>query len=66
MRILDAIWFRLLETAQRVREEERGDSMVNWVVLAVGLAIAAAAIVTIVRPALEAAAQKIVSVIGGG
>lgn len=66
MRILDAIWFRLLETAQRVREEERGDSMVNWVVLAVGLAIAAAAIVTIVRPALEVAAQKIVSVIGGG
>lgn len=65
MRILDAIWFRLLETAIRVRDEERGDSMVNWVVLAVGLAIAAAAIVTIVRPALEAAANKIVSVIGG-
>jgi len=65
MRILDVIWFRLLETAIRVRDEERGDSMVNWVVLAVGLAVAAAAIVTIVRPAIETAAQKIVSVIGG-
>jgi hypothetical protein len=65
MRILDAIWFRLLETALRVREEERGDSMVNWVVLAVGLAVAAAAIVAVLRPALETAAQKIVNVISG-
>lgn len=65
MRILDAIWFRLLETAVRVRDEERGDSMVNWVVLAVGLAVAAAAIVALLRPALETAAHKIVSIIGG-
>jgi hypothetical protein len=66
MGILDAIWFRLLKTAQRIREEERGDSMVNWVVLAVGLAVAAAAIVAVLRPALETAAQKIVSVVSGG
>jgi hypothetical protein len=66
MRILDAIWFRLLETAIRVRDEERGDSMVNWVVLAVGLAVAAAAIVAVLRPALETAAQKIVSIVSGG
>jgi hypothetical protein len=65
MRILDVIWFRLLETALRVREEERGDSMVNWVVMAVGLAVAAAAIVAVLRPALETAAQKIVNVISG-
>jgi hypothetical protein len=65
MGILDAIWFRLLEAALRVRDEERGDSMVNWVVLAVGLAVAAAAIVVIVRPALEAAANRIVSVLSG-
>lgn len=65
MRILDAIWFRLLETAIRVRDEERGDSMVNWIVLAVGLAVAAAAIVALLRPALETAAHKIVSVLGG-
>jgi len=65
MRILDMIWFRFLETAIRVRDEERGDSMVNWVVLAVGLALAAAAIVAVLRPALETAAQKIVSVVSG-
>ena len=65
MGILDAIWFRLLDTALRVRDEERGDSMVNWVVLAVGLAAAAAAIVAIVRPAIETAAKKIVSVLSG-
>jgi hypothetical protein len=65
MRILDAIWFRLLASAQRVYEEERGDSMVNWVVMAVGLAAAAALIVALLRPALEHAANKIVSVLGG-
>jgi hypothetical protein len=65
MGILDAIWFRLLAAALRVRDEERGDSMVNWVVMAIGLAVAAAAIVTIVRPALETAANKIVSVLSG-
>jgi hypothetical protein len=65
MGILDAIWFCLLETALRVRDEERGDSMVNWLVLAIGLAVAAAAIVAILRPALEGAANKIVSVLSG-
>jgi uncharacterized membrane protein len=65
VRILDVIWLRLCETATRVREEERGDSMVNWVVLAVGLAVAAAVIVTVLRPALETAAHKIVSIISG-
>src|SRR5919201_2076741 len=40
--MLDAIFFRLLEAAERIRREERGDSLVNWVVLAVGLAAAAA------------------------
>lgn len=66
MRILDVIWFRFLAWAQRAAREERGDSMVNWVVLAVGLALAAAAIVAILRPALETAGQKIVSIVGGG
>src|SRR6266508_1387002 len=41
--MLDALWFRLLDAAERIRREERGDSLVNWVVLAVGLAAAAAA-----------------------
>jgi hypothetical protein len=64
--MLDALWFRLLEWADRVRREERGDSLVNWVVLAVGLAAAAAAVVALLRPAIETAGQKIVNFISGG
>ena len=64
--MLDELWFRLLEWADRVRREERGDSLVNWVVLAVGLAAAAAAVVALLRPAIETAAQKMVNFISGG
>ena len=64
--MLDALWFRLLEWADRVRREERGDSLVNWVVLAVGLAAAAAAVVALLRPAIETAAQQIVNLVSGG
>jgi hypothetical protein len=64
--MLDALWFRLLEWADRVRREERGDSLVNWVVLAVGLAAAAAAVVAMLRPAIETAGQKMVNFISGG
>jgi ribosomal protein S12 methylthiotransferase accessory factor YcaO len=64
--MIDALWFRLLGWAERIRREERGDGLVNWVVLAVGLAAAAAAVVALLRPALTDAAQKIVNVISGG
>ncbi len=64
--MIDALWFRLLSWAERIRREERGDSLVNWVVLAVGLAAAAAAVVALLRPALENAAQNIANFIGGG
>ena len=63
--MLDSFWFQLLAWADRVRREERGDSLVNWVVLAVGLAAAAAAVVALLRPAIETAGQKIVSFISG-
>ena len=64
--MIDALWFRLLGWADRVRREERGDSLVNWVVLAVGLAAAAAAVVALLRPAIDTAGQKIVNFISGG
>jgi hypothetical protein len=64
--MIDALWFRLLGWAERIRREERGDGLVNWVVLAVGLAAAAAAVVAILRPALETAAQSIANFISGG
>jgi Flp pilus assembly pilin Flp len=61
----DALWFRLREAVDRLHREERGDTLINWVVLAVGLAAAAAAVVAVLRPAIQDAAQKIVNLIGG-
>lgn len=63
--MLTTIYLRLLAAGQRLREEERGDSMVNWVVLALGLAAAAAVIVATVGPAIADAAQRLVSSLGG-
>jgi uncharacterized membrane protein YjdF len=63
--MLDALFFRLLEAAERIRREERGDSLVSWVVLAVGLAAAAAAVVVMLKPAIQDAGQKMVDFISG-
>lgn len=63
--MLMKIWIRLLEAGERAAREERGDSLINWVVLAVGLAAAAAAVVALLSPAIRSAASKIVSLIGG-
>jgi hypothetical protein len=61
--LLDAIWNRLLD---RMLREERGDGIISWVVLAVGLAAAAAAVIALLRPAIITAAQSIVNLISGG
>ena len=63
--MLDALCFRFLDAAERIRREERGDGLVNWVVLAVGLAAAAAALVVMLRPAIQTGGQKIVNFISG-
>ena len=63
--MIDALWFRLLGWAERIRREERGDSLVNWVVLAVGLAAAAAALVALLGPAIKEGGQKMVNLISG-
>jgi hypothetical protein len=62
---LNRIWPRVLAWAERAYGEERGDSLINWVVLAIGLAAAAAAVVAILRPAIETAANHIVSFLAG-
>jgi len=64
--MIDALWFRFLGWAERIRREERGDGLVNWVVLAVGLAAGAAAVVALLRPAIVDAGQKMVNFISGG
>jgi hypothetical protein len=63
--MFDALVSRLLEAAERIRHEERGDSLVNWVVLAVGLAAAAAALVALLKPAIQDGGQSIVDFISG-
>jgi hypothetical protein len=64
--MLDRLWLRFLNLAERAIKDERGDGLVNWVVLAVGLAAAAAALVALLRPAIESAGQQIVNFISGG
>jgi hypothetical protein len=54
-----------LAALARALRDERGDGLVNWVVLAVGLAAAAAIIVAILRPAIQSAGERIVSILGG-
>ena len=45
--------------------DERGDSLVNWLVLAIGLAAAAAIVVALLRPSIQSAGEKVVSLLGG-
>lgn len=54
----------LAQVAQTARDE-RGDSLVNWLVLAIGLAAAAAIVVALLRPAIQSAGEKVVSLLGG-
>ena len=63
--MFDALFFRLLEAAERIRREERGDALVSWVVLAVGLSAAAAAIVVMLKPAIQTGGQRMVDFISG-
>jgi hypothetical protein len=44
---------------------ERGDA-VNWLIITLGVAVAAAAVVTVLRPAIENAGQQIATLLGGG
>jgi hypothetical protein len=64
--MIDVFWNRTLAVLERLNREERGDSLVNWIVLAIGLAAAAAAVVALLRPAISTAAQNIASFISGG
>jgi uncharacterized membrane protein YraQ (UPF0718 family) len=52
---------------QRLRAagvEERGD-VVNWLIVTLGVAIAAAAVIAVLRPAIESAGKQIAGLLGG-
>jgi hypothetical protein len=55
---------KLCARLAEIRGEERGD-VVNWLIITLGIAIAAAAVVTVLRPAIEAAGQQIATLVGG-
>jgi hypothetical protein len=54
----------LLRRLARTMASERGDA-VNWLIITLGVAIAAAAVVTVLRPAIENAGQQIANLLGG-
>ncbi len=63
--MLATLWLRLNTLGSRLREE-RGDGLINWIVIAVGLAAAAAAVIALLRPAIHDAAQNIANFLSGG
>jgi hypothetical protein len=63
--VLTTLVIRILLVGHRLRHEERGDSLINWLVLAIGLATAAALVVTLLRPALQDAGQRLASLLSG-
>jgi hypothetical protein len=46
-----------------IRDEERGD-VVNWLIITLGVALAATAVIVVLRPAIEAAGQDIANLLG--
>ena len=56
---------RTMKTRLRaIGVDERGD-VVNWLIVTLGIAIAAAAVIAVLRPAIEAAGKQIASLLGG-
>jgi hypothetical protein len=56
------LWITLTTRLRELRDDERGD-VVNWLIVTLGIAIAASAVVVVLRPAIESAGQQIVNLI---
>ena len=55
---------RVIRRLARAAASSRGDA-VNWLIITLGVAVAAAAVVTVLRPAIENAGQQIANLLGG-
>jgi hypothetical protein len=62
--MLATLWLTVKTRLRAVGVEERGD-VVNWLIVTLGIAIAAAAVIAVLRPAIEAAGKQIASLLGG-
>jgi len=59
------LWLRLKTRLRAIGVDERGD-VVNWLIVTLGIAIAAAAVIAVMRPAIESAGKHIANLLGGG
>ena len=62
--MLATLWRTVKTRLRAIGVDERGD-VVNWLIVTLGVAIAAAAVIAVLRPAIEAAGKQIASLLGG-
>lgn len=62
--MLATLWHRVKTRLRAVGTDERGD-VVNWLIVTLGVAIAAAAVIAVLRPAIEQAGREIANLLGG-
>lgn len=58
------LWQRARRRLSMLVIDERGD-VVNWLIVTLGIAIAAAAVIAVMRPAIESAGKSIANLLGG-
>ena len=58
------LWIMFTTRLQLLRDDERGD-VVNWLIVTLGVAIAATAVIVVLRPAIENAGQQIANLLSG-
>ena len=58
------LWRTVKSRLRAVGVDERGD-VVNWLIVTLGIAIAAAAVIAVMRPAIESAGKQIANLLGG-
>ena len=58
------LWIMFTTRLRLLRDDERGD-VVNWLIVTLGVAVAATAVIVVLRPAIEAAGQQIANLLSG-
>ena len=62
--MLATVWRTVKTRLRAIGVDERGD-VVNWLIVTLGIAIAAAAVIAVMRPAIESAGKQIAGLLGG-
>lgn len=62
--MLATLWRTMKNRLRAIGTDERGD-VVNWLIVTLGVAIAAAAVIAVLRPAIVEAGRDIASLLGG-